>query len=163
MTLRSYPESPELAQVIDELASHGPELLPELDGALRAGLLSESPAGLAFRHEPMREAIYHDLAPPLRQAIHREVASALTCCGCPGGAVGRPSVPRGLRDRPGIAPVAMQQLAFAMPNSAITRYPFVLFPTFVVPVSILLHAAAMWRLKSTALASSPRSLGKHSG
>jgi hypothetical protein len=57
----------------------------------------------------------------------------------------------------------MQQLAFAMPNSAITRYPFVLFPTFVVPVSILLHAAAMWRLKSTALASSPRSLGKHSG
>ena len=83
MTLRSYPESPELAQVIDELASHGPELLPELDGALRAGLLSESPAGLAFRHEPMREAIYHDLAPPLRQGIHREVASALTAAGVP--------------------------------------------------------------------------------
>lgn len=49
------------------------------------------------------------------------------------------------------SPSPFQQLALAMPNSAITRYPFVLFPTFVVPVSILLHAAALWRLRSAAI------------
>ncbi|MGH3786717.1 MAG: helix-turn-helix transcriptional regulator [Pseudonocardiaceae bacterium] len=58
-------------------------LLPDLDGALRAGLLGESPAGLAFRHELMREVIYHDLAGPLRQSLHREVARALTAAGLP--------------------------------------------------------------------------------
>lgn len=58
-------------------------LLPELDGAIRAGLLSESPGGLAFRHELIREAIYHDLALPLRQGIHREVAQACTAAGVP--------------------------------------------------------------------------------
>lgn len=36
-------------------------LRPELDAAVRAGLPGESPGGLAFRHELMREAIYHDL------------------------------------------------------------------------------------------------------
>ncbi|MDQ4012032.1 MAG: hypothetical protein M3228_15375 [Actinomycetota bacterium] len=49
------------------------------------------------------------------------------------------------------SPTALQQLALSMPNSLITRYPFVLFPTFVVPVSILLHAAALWRLRSAAI------------
>ncbi|MGH3982266.1 MAG: hypothetical protein ACRDST_06170 [Pseudonocardiaceae bacterium] len=49
------------------------------------------------------------------------------------------------------SPSAFQQLALSMPNSLITRYPFVLFPTFVVPVSILLHAAALWRLRSAAI------------
>lgn len=58
-------------------------LLPELEGALRAGLLAESPAGLAFRHELMREAIYHDLTPALRQGLHREVARVLTAAGVP--------------------------------------------------------------------------------
>ncbi|MGQ0775916.1 MAG: helix-turn-helix transcriptional regulator [Pseudonocardiales bacterium] len=58
-------------------------LLPELDPALRAGLLGESSVGLAFRHELMREAIYHDLTPALRQALHREVARVLTAAGSP--------------------------------------------------------------------------------
>lgn len=58
-------------------------LVPELDGALRAGLLAESPLGLAFRHELMREAIYHDITPALRQGLHREVARALTAAGSP--------------------------------------------------------------------------------
>ncbi len=58
-------------------------LLPELDGALRAGLLVESPMGLAFRHELMRESIYHDLAAVLRQGMHREVAKVLTAAGAP--------------------------------------------------------------------------------
>ncbi|HET9256128.1 MAG TPA: LuxR C-terminal-related transcriptional regulator, partial [Pseudonocardiaceae bacterium] len=59
------------------------ELLPALKAALRAGLLEDSPAGLAFRHELMREALYHDLAVPLRQAFHREAARALTVAGIP--------------------------------------------------------------------------------
>lgn len=49
------------------------------------------------------------------------------------------------------SPSAFRQLALAMPNSLITRYPFVLVPTFVVSVSILLHAAALWRLRSAAI------------
>jgi DNA-binding CsgD family transcriptional regulator len=62
-------------------------LLPELEGALRAGLLAESPAGLIFRHELMREAIYQDLTPALRQGLHREVARVLTAAGAPVGRV----------------------------------------------------------------------------
>jgi DNA-binding CsgD family transcriptional regulator len=59
-------------------------LSPELDAALRAGLLGQTPAGgLAFRHELMREVIYHDLAFPLRQGMHREVARSLTAAGIP--------------------------------------------------------------------------------
>lgn len=59
-------------------------LLPELDAALQAGLLGETPTGgLAFRHELMREAIYHQLAVPLRQGIHREIARSLTAAGIP--------------------------------------------------------------------------------
>ncbi len=56
-------------------------LLPELDAALQAGLLGEVPVGLAFRHELMREAIYHDLPLPLRQGLHREIAGVLTAAG----------------------------------------------------------------------------------
>ncbi|MGH3752916.1 MAG: helix-turn-helix transcriptional regulator [Pseudonocardiaceae bacterium] len=62
-------------------------LLPELDGALRAGLLAESPTGLAFRHELIREAIYHDLSQVLRQGLHREIARILTAAGAPVGRV----------------------------------------------------------------------------
>ncbi|HYZ37694.1 MAG TPA: BREX system ATP-binding domain-containing protein, partial [Pseudonocardiaceae bacterium] len=59
-------------------------LLPELDAAVQAGLLGETPTGgLAFRHELMREAIYHQLAVPLRQGIHREIARSLTAAGIP--------------------------------------------------------------------------------
>jgi hypothetical protein len=58
-------------------------LLPALDGALRAGLLGESPIGLAFRHELIREAIYSDLTPALRQGLHREVARVVTAAGAP--------------------------------------------------------------------------------
>ncbi|HXT45743.1 MAG TPA: AAA family ATPase [Pseudonocardiaceae bacterium] len=59
-------------------------LLPELDAALRAGLLCQtSTGGLAFRHELIREAIYYDLAVPLRMGIHREIAKSLTAAGIP--------------------------------------------------------------------------------
>jgi hypothetical protein len=57
------------------------------------------------------------------------------------------------------SPSTFQQLALAMPNLAITRYPFVLIPAFAVPVSILLHIFSLWRLRSTvspALSVAPR-------
>lgn len=59
-------------------------LLPELDAAVRAGLLGQTPTGgLAFRHELIREAIYYDLAVPLRKGLHREIATSLTAAGTP--------------------------------------------------------------------------------
>ena len=44
------------------------------------------------------------------------------------------------------SPSVFQQLALGSPNEAITRFPFVLVPTFLVPVSILLHIFALRRL-----------------
>jgi DNA-binding CsgD family transcriptional regulator/tetratricopeptide (TPR) repeat protein len=59
-------------------------LRPELNAALRAGVLGPtSSGGLAFRHELMREALYYNLAAPLRQGIHREVARSLAAAGIP--------------------------------------------------------------------------------
>jgi hypothetical protein len=50
------------------------------------------------------------------------------------------------------APSILQQLALDDPNSAISRYPFVLIPTFLVPLSFLLHAASLGRLVTRARA-----------
>jgi hypothetical protein len=41
------------------------------------------------------------------------------------------------------SPSVFQQLALDAPNFAITRFPLVLIPTFLVPVSILLHFFAL--------------------
>lgn len=48
------------------------------------------------------------------------------------------------------SPSAFQQLALDQPNVLISRYPFVLIPTFAVPVSILLHLLSLWRLRREA-------------
>jgi hypothetical protein len=50
------------------------------------------------------------------------------------------------------SPSILQQLAFDHPNAAITRYPFVLIPTFLVPVSILLHVCVIARLRERSAA-----------
>ncbi len=44
------------------------------------------------------------------------------------------------------APSTFQQLALDAPNAAITSYPFVLIPTFAVPLSIVLHVYVIARL-----------------
>ncbi len=44
------------------------------------------------------------------------------------------------------APSAFQQLALDEPNAAITSYPLVLIPIFVVPASIILHVYVIARL-----------------
>jgi hypothetical protein len=42
--------------------------------------------------------------------------------------------------------------AGSLPSDAVTRYPLSLSPTFVVPLSLVLHIAAFRRLRSTAVA-----------
>ena len=51
------------------------------------------------------------------------------------------------------APSPFQQIAFDAPNAAIASYPFVLIPTFAVPVSIILHIYVIARLRT---ATAPR-------
>lgn len=46
------------------------------------------------------------------------------------------------------SPSAFQLLALDNPNVLITRMPYVLIPVFAVPLSILLHVAALSRLRS---------------
>jgi hypothetical protein len=46
------------------------------------------------------------------------------------------------------APSPIQQLALDDPNAAIVSYPFVLIPTFAVPVSIVLHVYVIARLRT---------------
>jgi hypothetical protein len=48
------------------------------------------------------------------------------------------------------APSPLQQLAIDDPNAAIVSYPFVLIPTFLVPVSIILHVYVIARLRTVA-------------
>ena len=47
------------------------------------------------------------------------------------------------------SPSHFQLLASDLPNALISRMPYVLIPTFAVPLSILLHVAALRRLRST--------------
>jgi hypothetical protein len=46
------------------------------------------------------------------------------------------------------APGRFQQFALDAPNSLITEFPLVLIPTFLVPLSILLHGVSLWKLTS---------------
>jgi hypothetical protein len=46
------------------------------------------------------------------------------------------------------APSPLQQIAFDDPNAAIVSYPLVLIPTFLVPVSIMLHVYVIARLRT---------------
>jgi hypothetical protein len=50
------------------------------------------------------------------------------------------------------SPSILQQLALDDPNTAITRYPFVLIPTYLVPISILLHVSVIARLRERSAA-----------
>jgi DNA-binding CsgD family transcriptional regulator len=57
--------------------------LPALAVAVDAGLLTESRDLLAFRHDLIRDAIYHDLPLAVRKGLHREVGTALAGAGAP--------------------------------------------------------------------------------
>lgn len=55
------------------------------------------------------------------------------------------------------APGPFQRLAFAHPNYLVGTYPLVMIPVFAVPLSIVLHAASLTKLKWDARASQPKS------
>lgn len=56
-------------------------LSAEVDEAIAAALLHDDGERLLFRHDLLRQAVYADLAPSVRRALHREAASRLVAAG----------------------------------------------------------------------------------
>ncbi|MEU1655329.1 ATP-binding protein [Streptomyces griseofuscus] len=56
-------------------------LLAELEEAVRAGLLDDDGDHLVFRHDLLRQAVYVDIPPSARKALHREAAGHLVAAG----------------------------------------------------------------------------------
>ena len=64
----------ELAAVMDVSA---PQVIKSLEEPLTAGLLEDDAAGLRFRHDVIREAIYENMSHSVRGLLHRDVARRL--------------------------------------------------------------------------------------
>ncbi len=61
------------------LTGLGPvQLVPVLENALAAQVLGDEGGELTFRHQLVRDVVYDELAPALRQAVHRQAARTLT-------------------------------------------------------------------------------------
>ncbi|MEU4925337.1 AAA family ATPase [Streptomyces yokosukanensis] len=56
-------------------------LIAALDEAVRAGLLDDDGDHLVFRHDLLRQAVYVDIPPSARKALHREAAGHLVAAG----------------------------------------------------------------------------------
>ncbi|MFI6725910.1 AAA family ATPase [Streptomyces atratus] len=56
-------------------------LIAALEEAVRAGLLDDDGDHLAFRHDLLRQAVYVDIPPSARKALHREAAHRLVSAG----------------------------------------------------------------------------------
>ncbi|MER7569081.1 AAA family ATPase [Streptomyces sp. NPDC097941] len=56
-------------------------LIPALEEAVRAGLLADDGDHLVFRHDLLRQAVYVDIPPSARKALHREAANHLVSAG----------------------------------------------------------------------------------
>jgi DNA-binding CsgD family transcriptional regulator len=65
------------------------DLVPAIDEARAAGVLTESGAGLAFRHPLIRTALYEEVPAPVRAAWHRDAGRALAQAGAPADRVAR--------------------------------------------------------------------------
>jgi DNA-binding CsgD family transcriptional regulator len=57
------------------------ELIPEIDEAVRAGVLVESGEQLLFRHGLIHQALYQAMPASLRSALHQQAAAALAEAG----------------------------------------------------------------------------------
>ena len=66
-----------------------PDLVHAIDEARAAGVLKDVGDKLAFRHPLIRQALYDDIAAPLRPAWHRDAARALAEAGVPDQRVAR--------------------------------------------------------------------------
>ena len=69
------------------------ELLPALQEARAAGILTDTQEVLAFRHPLIRAALYEELPVPVRRAWHRDAAQALARAGSPPERVVRQLLP----------------------------------------------------------------------
>ncbi|WP_320775468.1 helix-turn-helix transcriptional regulator [Streptomyces sp. CRN 30] len=56
-------------------------LIDALEEAVRAGLLDDDGDRLVFRHDLLRQAVYADIPPSARKALHREAARVLVASG----------------------------------------------------------------------------------
>ncbi|MCE7009713.1 AAA family ATPase [Kibdelosporangium philippinense] len=79
------------------------ELVPALEEARAAGILTEAPDGLAFRHPLIRIALYEQLPVAVRAAWHRDAAKALAESGAPVDRVARQLLPADVRDEEWLA------------------------------------------------------------
>jgi DNA-binding CsgD family transcriptional regulator len=66
-----------VAEVAAMTGQPASQLLGAVEEAMRADLLAEVPAGLAFRHDLLRQAVYESLPASARFALHRDAAGAL--------------------------------------------------------------------------------------
>lgn len=76
----------DLATVLDRGVA---ELIPVVDEACMAGVLTEYGHRLGFRHPLIHKALYHETAAPMRAAWHRDAAQALAEAGVPADRVAR--------------------------------------------------------------------------
>jgi DNA-binding CsgD family transcriptional regulator len=81
---------PDLATVLHRGVA---DLVPAVDEAQAAGVLTESGTGLGFRHPMIRSALYEEIPAPVRAAWHREAGRALAEAGAPADRVARQLLP----------------------------------------------------------------------
>jgi DNA-binding CsgD family transcriptional regulator len=77
---------PDLATVLGRGVA---DLVPAIDEAREAGVLTESGTGLGFRHPLIRTALYEEIPVPVRAAWHRDAGRALAETGAPADRVAR--------------------------------------------------------------------------
>ena len=77
---------PDLAIVLGRNVA---DLIPAVDEARAAGVLTASANGLGFRHPLIRAALYDDMPGPVRAAWHQDAARALAGAGAPADRVAR--------------------------------------------------------------------------
>lgn len=77
-----------VAELAAVMGARPVELLGALDAALGAGLLGDDGGGaLQFRHDLIRDGVYHALPVPIRKGLHRDVARVLASMGASAGRV----------------------------------------------------------------------------
>jgi hypothetical protein len=54
------------------------------------------------------------------------------------------------------SPSPFQLFSFDLPNELVSRFPLVLVPVFLMPVSVLLHLASLTKLRRDALPDNKR-------
>jgi hypothetical protein len=63
----------------------------------------------------------------------------------------------------GSVPTPWQQLGFSQPNVAVLHWPFVWLPTFIVPLVLFSHVAALWQLLAPSRKTAPLPPGSRAG